>query len=122
MARKHRKHWEYRTDLDVTERDRLRDREVRLQDFVRRFSKLGFKLDEEYRGLAFGFNAEHKKTWFDVRFLDHNAKHDWGVVNWSIEGSDNVKHHNNAFDTLGELEAEVERYVEKIENWRAKKR
>ena len=120
MAGKHVKHWENRTDLGVTERDRLYDREVRLQNFVDRFEKLGFKVDVEYRGLAFGFSAERKKTWFDVRFLDHNAKHDWGVVNWSIEGSDNIKHYNNAFDTLVELEAEFNKYFEKID--RRKKR
>lgn len=122
MSEKHLDHWKNRTDLDSEARDRLHDREVRLEYFVNQFEKRGFKVEKEYRGLAFGFCAERKKTWFEVRFLDHHAKNDCGIVNWMIEKSDNIKHYNNAFDTLKEFEMEFDKYIRKFDTWKAKKR
>lgn len=121
MAGKHFVHWENRSDLSAEDRDRLLDRESNLRKFLRRLESRGFKVEEEYRGLAFGFCAERKKTWFEARFLDHHVKNDWGVVNWMIKKSKNIKHYDNTFDTLEELEREVIKYVEKFDVWKAKK-
>ena len=66
MSEKHFDHWKNRNDLDNEARDRLHDREVWLEYLVYHFKKRGFKVEEEYRGLAFGFYAERKKTWFEV--------------------------------------------------------
>lgn len=122
VSEKHFDHWKNRNDLDSEARERLHDREVRLEYLVYQFKKRGFKVEEEYRGLAFGFYAERKKTWFEVRFLDHHAKNDWGIINWMVEKSDNIKHYNNAFDTLEELETEFDKYINKFDKRQAKKR